>query len=159
MKTKLFLFLLLIMFSSSLVLANQEVIIYKNAACGHCNIYLNELSSFLKQYNLSITEKDMINDFNARVEMDKLNKDLDIPIEVQGHMTAIINNLVLEGHVPIPLLKNYFDQYPDLNFPKLIVYQDSMDENVKTYKVKVDNAVKECDIKTSISDCITSKVK
>ena len=159
MKPKLFLFLLLIIFSSTLVLANQEVVIYKNAACGHCNIYLNELSSFLKQYNLSITEKDMINDFNARLEMDKLNKDLGITMDVQGHMTAIINNLILEGHIPIYLLKDYFDKYPDLNFPKLIVYQDSMDENIKTYQVKVDDAVKECDIKTSISDCITSKVK
>ena len=159
MKPKYLIFLFLMLFSFALVSANQEVLIYKNAACGHCNVYLDELNSFLKQYDISIIEKDMINDFSNRAELDKINKDLGITPDMQGHMTVIINNLILEGHVPISLIKEYFNEYPELDFPKLIIYQDSMDENIKTYQVKVNNEVKECDVKTSITDCAASKAK
>src|SRR3989344_7551631 len=137
MKPKYIIFLFLMLFSFTLVSANQEVLIYKNAACGHCNVYLDELNSFLKQYDISIIEKDMINDFSNRAELDKINKDLGITPDMQGHMTVIINNLILEGHVPISLIEEYFNEYPELDFPKLIIYQDSMDENIKTYQVKV----------------------
>lgn len=145
---KLFFILFFILFLIPVSYAANEVIIYKNSACGHCNSYLNQLNQFLNKNNLNnIIEKNILEDQKALVELDKFTQEKNIPYELQGHMVVVINNLVIEGHVPIQVLEEIFEKYHDKNFPNLVLFQDSMDENVKTYTLLDENGnIKECNI-------------
>ena len=53
---------------------NNKVIIYKNEACGHCNIYLDELIPYLTDKGFQVEQKNLINDAAARTELDSLIK-------------------------------------------------------------------------------------
>ena len=61
----LFFFFALLPFAS----ADSEVIIYKNGACGHCSIYLEEFKELLKEQGISWEEKDLLKDKNALLEV------------------------------------------------------------------------------------------
>ena len=154
---KRFFFLFLFLF---LIIANvnaQDVIIYKSEACGHCHSYLEELKQYLNSKGITnIIERDVINDVKAREEWDNYNKLNNVPMELQGHLTISINNLTIEGHMPVDMLDEYFKKYPNFNFPKLILYQDYMieKEEMESYKLMYNNQVKECSISTSVENCI-----
>ena len=145
---KLFFILFFILFLIPVSYAADQAIIYKNSACGHCNIYLEELNDFLTRNNIeNVVEKNILDDKKALIELDKFTQEKNIPYELQGHMVVVINNLIIEGHVPIKVLEEIFEKYPDKNFPNLVLFQDSMDENVKTYTVLDENGdIKECNI-------------
>lgn len=154
---KLLVFFLIFLALAFSVSAETKVTIYKNEACGHCVMYLADLNNYFYDKNITVVEKNMINDPAIRQELNKFNLDYGIPIEMQGHLVTVINDkLVLEGHVPLDMVDEYFNKYPDGNFPKLIVFQDLMAEkaDLETYKVMgEDKQIKECAIQTSIQDC------
>ena len=136
----------------------SDAVIYKNEACGHCSMYLFNLNQFLQKNGITdIQEKNLINDESTRIELSNLNKERNIPPELQGHMVVVLNkNLILEGHVPIKVLEELFKTYNG-NFPEIILYQDSMDEGVSSYKIMNDNKIKECSIDKPITECTELK--
>ena len=151
-----FIFILLISFVS---LAQTQVTVYKNEACGHCNMYLSNLRMFLDERGLEpYEEKQLINNPLMREELNIFNKERSIPINMQGHMVVSIGNLVLEGHVPLDMLGEFMDKYPDGNYPKAVVYQDYMldKDRLTSYKVMYMGGTKEFPIETPIQDAINS---
>ena len=136
----------------------SDAVIYKNEACGHCSMYLFNLNQFLQQKGITnIQERNLINDESARIDLSNLNKERNIPPELQGHMVVVLNkDLILEGHVPIKVLEELFNTY-DGNFPEIILYQDSMDAGVSTYKIMNDDKIKECSIDKPITECTELK--
>ena len=136
-------FLLIIPFSY----ANEKVIIYKNEACGHCSVYLDTFKQILNEKSIQFEEKNILSDKNALQELNDFTKDRKIPYELQGHMVIKFNNLVLEGHVPFPVIEELFKKYPSYNFPKLLLYQDSMEDLVTDYTIlDQDNNKIDCNI-------------
>src|SRR3990167_2060210 len=151
----IFLFLILIVPFSY---AANEVIIYKNEACGHCSIYLNTFKQILNEKSVSFEEKNILQDQKALQELNDFTKNRGIPYELQGHMVIIFNNLVLEGHVPFPVLEELFQKYPNYDFPKLVLYQDSMEDLVTDYTIFDENKNKiECNTANSIENCTSNK--
>ena len=136
----------------------SDAVIYKNEACGHCSMYLFNLNQFLQEKGITnIQERNLINDESARIELSNLNKEKNIPPELQGHMVVVLNkDLILEGHVPIKVLEELFNTYNG-NFPEIILYQDSMDEGISSYKIMNDNKIKECSIDKPIRECTELK--
>ncbi|MBI2672576.1 hypothetical protein HYX16_06600 [Candidatus Woesearchaeota archaeon] len=136
------------------LLASNKIIIYQNSACGHCSLYLNDLKGYFNSLNLTWEEKNIINNNAGLSELNELNKNRNIPFNFQGHMTVVFNNLVLEGHIPILAIKDLVQKYPDYNFPKVIFYQDSMDDLITSYKIlDQNNNIKECDLSKSFEEC------
>ncbi len=108
-------------------LGDGRVVIYENAACGHCRMYLMNLKSFLETQGIhDVTEKDVVNDLEARRELDAFNKDFGIPTEMQGHIVTVFDGgrLVVSGHVPTDMLSDFFPQRE--KFPPAVVLQDLM---------------------------------
>ena len=136
----------------------SDAVIYKNEACGHCSMYLFNLNQFLQEKGITnIQERNLINDESARIDLSNLNKERNIPPELQGHMVVVLNkDLILEGHVPIKVLEELFNTYNG-NFPEIILYQDSMDEGISSYKIMNDNKIKECSIDKPIRECTELK--
>ena len=136
----------------------SDAVIYKNEACGHCSMYLFNLNQFLQEKGITnIQERNLINDESARIDLSNLNKEKNIPPELQGHMVVVLNkDLILEGHVPIKVLEELFNTYNG-NFPEIILYQDSMDEGISSYKIMNDNKIKECSIDKPIRECTELK--
>ncbi len=111
----------------------QTAVIYYNEACSMCAMYIKEeLIPTLEELGIrNIIKKDYVNEKQNRVELNKLNEEFNIPPKLQGHfMTFIDNKIVLGGHVPkqviIDLLTN------DLDFDRIFVLQDEMDD-AKSY--------------------------
>ena len=147
----IFLFILLLI---NISYAKEDVIIYKNSACGHCGVYLDKLEKYLDENNIKWEEKNIVGNKEALAELDKLTKDREIPYELQAHMVIVFNDLILEGHVPFPVIEELLEKYPDYNFPKLIIYQDSMDELVTDYiLLDENNNLKECTVSKPIGEC------
>ena len=155
------LFFVLLISAISVSAHGNEVVIYKNEACGHCIGYLTEFKDFMTKNGFEVIEKNVINDFNARKQLEQFNQNYGIPFDMQSHMTMVINNdLVLEGHVPLKIVEQLFEKYPDKKFPKLLIYQDLMSEDIESYKILEENKeVKECSIDTKITDCSSTKPK
>ncbi|MDI6721889.1 MAG: DUF411 domain-containing protein, partial [Candidatus Aenigmarchaeota archaeon] len=125
---RFFSFFIIFMFLFSFVsFAQPPVVVYKNEACGHCNMYLANFRLFLKEKGItSYEERMVINNPSIREELNRFNKDRSIPITMQGHMVVSMGNLVLEGHVPLDMLEELMKKYPDGNYPKAVIYQDYM---------------------------------
>src|SRR3989344_4922315 len=124
---KFFAVLVFLIAFSSLAFA-QSAVIYKNESCGHCTPYLNSLRELLESNGFPIIEKDFVNDLDARVEVVQLHQKNNIPVELQGHMVTVLNgSLILEGHVPMQTIEEVLQKYPSKNFPKIVIYEDSMD--------------------------------
>lgn len=133
----------------------NTAVIYKNEACGHCNMYLSSLKALLEEKGFQVIEKSMINDLAARTEWTNFHQKNNIPIELQGHLSVILNDrLVIEGHVPERLVKQLLEKYPFKQFPLLVIYQDVMvDEALMgSYKVWSNGAVQEYAIEKNVSD-------
>ena len=139
------------------IVYSADAVIYENEACGHCAMYLSNLKSFLEQKGLTIEEKYIINDESARLELSNLNIEKNIPIDLQGHLVTVINdNFILEGHIPIKVVEELFEKYNG-NFPDIVLYQDSMSNDVTSYKIRNNDEVKECSLENSVAECTELK--
>ena len=153
MRTK-FLLILLFLIAIAAFAQAQTAMIYKNESCGHCGPYLEELRTFLKAKGFEITEKNFVNDFEARVEVVQLHQKNKVPVELQGHMVTVLNdNLLLEGHVPISMIEEVFKKYPLRNFPKMVIYQDSMSDSPEPYTLMVEGKIVNCSAGKAIAEC------
>ena len=150
-------FTLFILLFSFAALAQPQVTVYKNEACGHCGMYLSNFRLFLDERGSGpYVEKQIINNPLMREELSRFNSERDIPISMQGHMVVSMGNLVLEGHVPIDMLEEFMNMYPDGNYPKAVIYQDYMldKDRLKSYKVMYMGGIKEFPIETPIQEAI-----
>lgn len=156
-KRILFFFLIFAILSYSA--SATEALIYKNSACGHCIGYLDGLKDKLQEKGFTITEKDVINSIENRKELENFNQKYGIPFDLRSHITTIINNdLVFEGHIPLTLLQQLFDEYKDNNFPKILLYNDLMTEEIDYYIVmEEDKQVKQCEANKKITECSQTK--
>ncbi len=119
--------------------------VYYNEACSDCGPYLNvELLPALRAANVTpVVVKDYINDQRFRAEMTALSDGLGIPATLRSHLVAFVNAslpggngsrlVVLEGHVPVPLVAESLDASIPGAPPRLLVYQDAM-EGVTEYR-------------------------
>lgn len=141
-------------------LANSQpqAIIYKNEACDHCRMYLSNFYMFLDQKGVEYEEKNLINSQVVREELSRFNSDNKIPVNMQGHMTVRMGNMVLEGHVPIDMLEEFVKNYPDGNYPKAVIYQDYMvpKDQLDSYRVLYVGSSKEFPIEMPIQEAISS---
>ncbi|MEK6941926.1 MAG: hypothetical protein AABW85_03660, partial [archaeon] len=97
-----------------------------------------------------------INDASARQEWLLLHQEKNIPVELQGHLvTAINGNFILEGHVPLRIVKEVFEKYPARNFPDIVLYQDRMAEepDIDNYAVMAGGKIRVCGIKQGPIEC------
>ncbi|MFH1752235.1 MAG: hypothetical protein ABH821_04840 [archaeon] len=156
-KTILAFMFFLLVFSATAMAEENTAVIYKNSACGHCVMYLQELNEFLIGKGFTVTEKNFINDQVARQEWLNVHLQKNIPIELQGHMLVVLNdNLLLEGHVPLSVVSQVFNQYPSLEFPEIVVFQDSMEEESKleNFKVMINGKTSVCGLEENFSECV-----
>lgn len=154
-----YLFIFSLILVSAAAMAQPSVIVYKNEACGHCNMYLSNFRMFLNEENMTdYQEKSLINNPSIREELNKFNSDRQIPMSMQGHMVVAIEDMVLEGHVPIDMLQEFMDYYPDGNYPKVVIYQDYMLDKSKlsSYKIMYMGSIKEVPIATPIQEALDS---
>ncbi|MBI2444885.1 hypothetical protein HYV43_00670 [Candidatus Micrarchaeota archaeon] len=120
--------------------ASPRVLVYKNDACSHCGPYLKDFFSLLDKNGVTadqIVVKDYLNNADSRREVAELQSRFGVPLDMQGHMLAILDGVyVLEGHVPLSVVQGYLDA-PKPAQP-VIVYQDSMQPDVRSYAVLYD---------------------
>ncbi len=155
------LFILLFFLAMLSYSVSADVLIYKNSACGHCIGYLDGLKEKLQEKGFQITEKDVINSVENRKELEDFNQKYGIPFDLRSHITTILNDdLVLEGHIPLALLDQLFNEYKDNNFPKILLYNDLMTEDIDYYTVmEEDKQIKQCEANKKITECSQTKPK
>lgn len=135
---------------------SNTAVVFVNEACGHCQMYLSNLKMELEKNGFAITEKNMVNDQTARTDWIFFHEQNKIPIEFQGHLTVILNNrLAIEGHVPLSLVRETIQKYPDKDFPLLVLFQDEMvnENQIKSYKVWTPQKAVECKPDQSVESC------
>lgn len=112
-----------------LVPAKGKAVIYYNEACVDCGGYIDGiLLPTLQQFKIKeIIKKDYINQPGNREELFERKKSLDVPLQIQGHITTFVNEtIILEGHVPRRIIEELLDlsyKEPDR---RLLVLQDEM---------------------------------
>jgi|Deesub1362A_J573_1020465.scaffolds.fasta_scaffold00109_71 cytochrome c biogenesis protein CcdA len=149
------LFIFLVFPLASAYNSSGKAVIYYNEACSDCTIYIKKnLVVILRDYGITdIQLKDYINNDNYRKELVEFNKRNGIPMELQSHLTAVVNDrIILEGHVPESIIRDLLSQQ---EFDKVLVYQDEMKKEARTYKVwAFSGEIKEYPIRTPISEYI-----
>ncbi len=125
---------LLLILGSSIGTAAQEsgpaVIVYYNAACASCEVYVREtLTPTLAAFGVTdMALRDYINDRSNRPQMNERIRDLDIPIGLQSHLMAFVGDrLVLAGHIPVETIRTLMAA-SDPPYDRMLVYQDEMPE-------------------------------
>ncbi|MBI4044730.1 MAG: hypothetical protein HY392_03400 [Candidatus Diapherotrites archaeon] len=135
---------------------NNSAVLYVNESCGHCRMYLSNLKVLLEKEGFLIEEKNMVNDESARKEWVSFHEKNGIPIEFRGHLTAILNDsLAIEGHVPLSLVTQTLEKYPDKDFPLLALYQDEMvdEDQVESYKIWSPQSAVQCAPEQKLEEC------
>ena len=138
-----------------------HVVIFKNEICEHCALYTHELKEYLEGKGVqgaNIEEYNLINNPEARAALAEFNEEYGVPIDMQGHLTVILNDrFVIEGNVPIDMIDEVLNHYPDGDLPRMVVLQELMTTNkeeIKVYKVMDENnEVRECPISLQIDGC------
>jgi hypothetical protein len=140
--------------STSVAIDPQKAIIYSNESCHHCVEYVDdELIPILEEYDIPVIKKGFINDIENRRELNHLNEYLGIPQVLQGHITTIIDDkIILEGHVPVDVVKDVLKEENQEKFERIIIMQDEM-HDAKSYQVwAFKGEIKEYSIDTSITE-------
>ncbi len=132
----------------------SSVRIYKNAGCGHCEMYLDGLMSMLqKDGYTNVTIKDFMSDTEARKEVDGIQELFGVPLSMQGHLLVLIDDKYLfEGHVPTGLIDGYL-KAPD---GPIVVTQDKMD-GATTYMMLMDGKPHTCPIDQTPQQCAAAR--
>jgi hypothetical protein len=136
-----------------------SVTIYKNEGCGHCRPYIEKLRGILEPLGYGVTEKDIMNDAEARRALYELQSAFAVPLSMQGHLlVAIDGRYLFEGHVPIRLITDFLKDSAS-KFQSVVVTQDAMSSDVenfgdiRSYLLLKDGRVAECTASTSVEAC------
>src|SRR3989344_7037471 len=90
--------------NSSLDTLNEEVIFYKGAGCGCCEVYLKYLQS-KSGLEINTEEKTDVLDIKNRYG---------VPRKLESCHTAIIDGYFVEGHMPIEAIEKLLNERPDI---------------------------------------------
>lgn len=133
----------------------QTAIIYYNEACTMCAMYIKqELIPTLEEAGIQdIIKKDYVNEKQNRVELNELNEKHNIPPNLQGHFMVFVDNkIIFGGHVPKHIIIDLLTK--DIEFDKILVLQDEMDDARSYFAWGFKGEAKEYEIKTPISEYI-----
>jgi len=117
---------------------NKTATIYYNEACGMCSSYANgKLQQILNEQGINeIVKKDYVNVRDYRKEMNQMMTQMGVPLEIQSHMTTLINDkYILGGHVPSHIIEDLFKPENSQKFKRIIIFQDKMHDDVENYQV------------------------
>lgn len=154
----LILIIILFFLNSNLTSAltnERTAVIYYNIACDGCSDYISSVEKILNQHNiLNVVKKDYINEKSYRKELNNYKERIGAPPRLQGHITIIIDDrIILEGHIPEHIIKDLLTEEKQEIFSKIIVYQDEMHNNAKSYKIwAFKGDIKEYKIDTPVSE-------
>ncbi len=121
------------------IFGKGKATIYYNEACHGCKGYIEDsLIPLLKDSNIQeIIKKDYLNEPASRRELFETKQALDVPPDMQGHITTFVNDkIILEGHVPSEIIRDIIRLEISERYPRLVIYQDKM-ENPTHYQVWV----------------------
>jgi len=121
------------------ILGKGKATIYYNEACHGCKGYIDDsLIPLLKDSNIQeIIKKDYLNEPASRRELFETKQALGVPLDMQGHITTFVNEtIILEGHVPLGIIRDIIRLEISERYPRLVIYQDKM-ENPTHYQVWV----------------------
>ena len=111
------------------ILGPDKVIIYYNEACSGCLDYINVLKDYFIKTGYSVELKDYINRKENRVELNIISDELCIPPKLQGHIVTFVEDrIILEGHVPIDILKDLEIVKNDAWYERVLIFQDEMSD-------------------------------
>jgi hypothetical protein len=74
--------------------ARHEITVYRNASCGCCKGWINHL----KEHNFVVTDV-TVDDVN------KFKQQFNVPTQAASCHTAVVDGIVIEGHVPAQDIK------------------------------------------------------
>ncbi len=133
----------------------QTAIIYYNEACTMCAMYIKqELIPTLEEAGIQdIIKKDYVNEKQNRVELNELNREHNIPPDLQGHFMVFIDNkIILGGHVPKQIIIDLLTK--DYGIDKILVLQDEMRDARSYFAWGFKGGGKEYDIDMPIEEYI-----
>ena len=81
----------------------SRVELYKDPNCGCCNLYVAYLKR--KGFDVSVTNTS---------DMDEIKERYGIPYDMSSCHTAIIDNYVVEGHIPVEAITRLLTEMPDV---------------------------------------------
>ncbi len=81
----------------------SEIEVYKSPTCGCCSAWVDHL----KENGIKVKTYDVN-------EMADIKKMAGIPMDMQSCHTALVNDYLIEGHVPADLIKKMVNEKPDI---------------------------------------------
>lgn len=119
---------------------NGNIMIYKTGSCGCCKLYIDYLKSKTK-LNIEVTENAEITDIKEKYE---------IPAELESCHTSLIDEYVVEGHMPPEAINKLISEKPDIKGIALAGMPSgspgmpgAKDGEFIIYAINKDNSVKE----------------
>ena len=100
MKIKILMFMSLFLLTSLGITAQDKM--FKNLGCMCCDRWAAHMKDF--GFNLEII---------PRKKMDDIKNELRVPMEVRGCHTAMIDGIIVEGHVPVDLVQKIIKDRPE----------------------------------------------
>ena len=86
------------------VVEAKTITVYKSQTCGCCGVYITYLRN--RGFDVNVETMD---------DMDAIKKKYDIPEDKQSCHTSIIDDYVVEGHVPLEAINKMLDEKPTIN--------------------------------------------
>ena len=117
----------------------HDITVYRNASCGCCNGWI----SHLKDHNFVV--KDVAVD-----DVNKFKQQFDVPTQAASCHTAVVDGVVIEGHVPAQDIKRLLADKGDvrlLTVPAMPSGTPGMDpagarkDDFRVYAISTDNRV------------------
>ena len=99
MKIKILVFMSYFILTSLVI--NAQDIMFKNLGCMCCDRWVTHMKEY--GFNLEIS---------PRIRMDDVKNKLRVPIEIRSCHTAMIDGIIVEGHVPADLVKKIIKDRP-----------------------------------------------
>jgi hypothetical protein len=90
-------------FSGAVQAAPTPVMLYKNPECDCCEGY----AAYLRKHGFTVKVK-------ASNDLAEISRKAGIPPELEGCHTAFIGDYVVDGHVPIEVIKKLLAEHPQI---------------------------------------------
>ena len=100
MKIKILIFMSFFILTSLVINAQDKM--FKNLGCMCCDRWVAHMKDY--GFNLEIL---------PRNKMDDIKNKLRVPIEIRGCHTAMIDGIIVEGHVPADLVQKIIKDHPE----------------------------------------------
>ncbi len=81
----------------------RQAVVYFNEACDECAAYVNgELAEIMDAQQITLIQKDYINQRENRAGLNALNERLGVPLDLQSHLATFVDDgrIILQGEPP-----------------------------------------------------------